>query len=129
MAQQQEGAFLPITLTASSIPIRDPLTWFASSRRHNPIYQDVSAAIEAWVTSTLSILETKLQFAENIFVTTYEKLVTETEFVMQIFRNCGIDFHEALLMPTYASRPSAELLLCTKRLWNKCGFSKHTGLY
>ena len=98
LADYPDGFFLSL--------IRDPLTWFASSRRHNPIYQDVSAAIEAWVTSTLSILETKLQFAENIFVTTYEKLVTETEFVMRdISKFVGIDFHEALLMPTYASRP------------------------
>lgn len=86
--------------------IRDPMTWFASSSRHSPIYEDVAVAVEVWVASTLSILDTKLRYPEQIYVLTYETLVTQTECVMRgISEFIGIDFNETLLEPTYASAP------------------------
>ena len=86
--------------------VRDPRTWYASSSRHNPVYKDVQEAIRLWKESTEKIIELKKERPNYIFVSTYDRLVSETEDTMQrIAAFLGIDFDESLLMPTYASKP------------------------
>ena len=86
--------------------VRDPRTWYASSSRYNPIYKDVHEAIRLWKESTSKIIELKKERPKYIFVSTYERLVNETEDTMQrVSAFLGIDFDESLLMPTYASKP------------------------
>jgi len=86
--------------------VRDPRTWYASSSRHSSIYKNVSVAIDLWKKSTKGILDLNRKRPDYIFVSTYEKLVSENEQVMQnMAAFLGLDFDESLLMPTYASKP------------------------
>lgn len=86
--------------------VRDPRTWFASTRRHNENLQAVEDAVPAWVDSTKRIIALKKASPDYIFVTTYEALVRDTEQTMRAAAAfIGIAFDESLLMPTYASNP------------------------
>ena len=86
--------------------VRDPRTWYASSSRHNSTYKDVTEAIRLWKQSTEEIIKLKKKRPDYIFVSTYERVVNETEDTLRrIAVFLGIDFHDSLLMPTYASKP------------------------
>lgn len=86
--------------------VRDPRTWYASTRKHNPILENVRDAVPVWMESTNRILEMKRNRPDYIYVATYERLVQETERIMRsIAAFIGIDFDSSLLTPTYASQP------------------------
>lgn len=86
--------------------VRDPRTWYASTRKHNPTLENVREAIPVWMDSTKRIIEMKRSQPNYIYVATYERLVQETEKTMRgIATFIGIDFEASLLSPTYASQP------------------------
>lgn len=86
--------------------VRDPRTWYASTRRHNKSHNDVRNAIPEWKQSTEDIIRLKKERPGYIFVATYEQLVTETEAtVRKMATFLGLDFQDSLLMPTYLSKP------------------------
>ena len=63
--------------------VRDPRTWYASSRRHSKDYKDVRNAISQWKLSTERVIRLKKERPNYIFVTTYERLVSDTEKIMR----------------------------------------------
>ena len=86
--------------------VRDPRTWYASASRHAPAYEDVREAIGLWRMSTTYAIRLKKMMPDYIFLTSYEKLVSETEDTMRRMATfLGIDFDNSLLMPTYVSKP------------------------
>jgi hypothetical protein len=83
-------------------PIRNPVSWYASARRHGPDYQDPAAAAELWLACNRMILDGLRDHPGLIMLVELEDLVTRTEEVMrQVAGFLGLDFEPVLLKPTF----------------------------
>jgi hypothetical protein len=82
--------------------VRNPLTWYVSSQRHNAEYAKIENAIELWKMSTLSAIYQSEHNPARFHLATYEALVSDTETEMRVMaRRLGIDFVPSLLEPTF----------------------------
>ena len=88
--------------------LRDPRGWYASARSHGPDgrYLDLEAALSEWRQGADQIAEAKRESPDRVFVTTYERLVSEPESVMRAIAGwLRIDWAPSLLRPTLNRRP------------------------
>jgi len=87
--------------------VRDPRTWYASSRKHNKNeYADVRKAIDLWISSTRQIMERQVSSGGRVMAFTYDDLVNDTPAIMiQVAERLGIPYDPVLEMPTYLGRP------------------------
>jgi tetratricopeptide (TPR) repeat protein len=86
--------------------VRDPFTWFESSRRHDSEYQDIKSAIELWRSSTLSALLHARTAPHKVHLMTYEDLVLDTDNEMRVISaRLHLDFDDSLLTPTFIGQP------------------------
>jgi hypothetical protein len=86
--------------------LREPGSWYASSRRHSPEYANPAVAAELWNVSTRSALNLARSRPDQGLLLAYEDLVSETAAVMaRVASWLGIAFDEALLSPTFAGQP------------------------
>jgi|GEM_PF-2311265 len=86
--------------------VRNPFTWFASSRRHDKSYEPIENAIELWRCSTLSALVQAQVNPTRFHLMTYESLVKNTVLEMRVLAHrLGISFTPTLLEPTFRGMP------------------------
>jgi hypothetical protein len=88
--------------------VRDPRGWYASARSHAPDqrYGDLDGALKEWRQGTDEIADAKREAPDQVFVTTYERLVAEPETVMRALAEwLEIDWAPSLLDPTFNRRP------------------------
>jgi len=87
--------------------VRNPLTWYASVKKHSFKIDDSFSEFETredmWMTSLQRSLELKHKYPNKVLLLTYEQVVNHTEPVMRfIAQVLGIEFDPVLLRPTYA---------------------------
>jgi hypothetical protein len=86
--------------------IRDPISWYASSRRHAEEYRDIGNAVDLWKSSTRAAVQLASERPQQVHLLTYDSLVNETESAMrQVCAVLGIAFDPVLLSPTYRGEP------------------------
>jgi ABC-type polysaccharide/polyol phosphate transport system ATPase subunit len=86
--------------------IRDPRSWLVSERMHTPIQSSQKLDITAWQKSCDAMLSAKEKFGDRVKIIVFESLVLDTETVMRrLCSSIGIDFHSALLTPTFNGKP------------------------
>jgi hypothetical protein len=87
--------------------IRDPLSWYASSARHDAEYRDIARATELWKESTEATLRLAAAHPRRVHVVTYEDLVRDTKGLMERLTSAlGLAMNDALLTPTFAGAPT-----------------------
>ena len=85
---------------------RHPGSWWASSRLHNPMYEDISTIDVHWGTSQRKALATKQKYPGRTFIISFESLVIDTEKIMTGF--CEIfelKYDPILVIPTFNMQP------------------------
>jgi hypothetical protein len=93
--------------------VRDPLSWFASAKKHvrsTKDMRDKSAdnLVSFWVRSTESIIENKQRFAGRYLVVLFSDLINDTREVMaSLCRAAGIQYERTLEVPTFNGIPIA----------------------
>jgi hypothetical protein len=86
--------------------IRDPITWYASARKHSLKYWHTGYAIKQWCESTKSSLELARQYPSQIRLVSYGQILTKPqETLRELTEFAGIEFHESLLTPTFLGKP------------------------
>ena len=86
---------------------RDPRAWYASAHLHKDGYKDVASALALWRRNADEILTAKADRPEDVFVLTYEELVTEPERTMGTIASwLGIRPDPILLRPTFNRLPT-----------------------
>jgi hypothetical protein len=86
--------------------VREPRTWFESSRRYKSRYEDVHRAMKTWRRSTKASLEACERYGDRAVVLSFEQLVQETEPVMRrLAERLGLSFSDELLVPTFNGQP------------------------
>jgi hypothetical protein len=87
--------------------LRDPKTWFPSTRRHWPgRYVDVGQAISEWNKSTQAMLWNKKEFGDCVCLIKFEDLISKTEAVMRFLAKLlTVEFDDFLMAPTFNKFP------------------------
>ena len=84
------------------VSVRDPVSWFASARRHHGAFESVDYAVRHWKAGYEAVLAALEQRGEMILLVRYEDVVSDTEPVMRrVARFLGLDFEPSLLRPTF----------------------------
>jgi hypothetical protein len=84
------------------VPIRDPVSWYASASRHTDEYADPQNAMQIWMAANLSILKGVKRHRKLIMLVQLDRLVAETEATMrQVAKFLGIGFEPILMRPTF----------------------------
>ncbi len=86
--------------------VRDPVSWLASAKRHDPkVYGDRVEAAFLWQASTLAALQLQ-KSGRNVLVVIFEDLVARPREIMTaLCCDLGIAFSEKLLTPTFNGMP------------------------
>ena len=88
------------------IVLRDPVSWFASARRHSNEYEEVSAAMSLWTGTHSVLLDGIRRHPRQFLVVRFEDLVSDPRRVMErVVSFLGIRFEECLLRPTFNGMP------------------------
>lgn len=89
--------------------IRDPRTWYPSSRNHRRTIlrgDERDELLAMWRESAQSILRNSERFGDRVIVVTFEQLVGDTERTMRaLCASLGIAFEPVLLEPTFNGSP------------------------
>lgn len=87
--------------------VRDPRSWFASARKHQPgIYGDIKEAIGLWRLSTRSALQARREHGKQVYIMMFEQLVEATEKCMTVLAEyLDLKFAPTLLQPTFNGMP------------------------
>ena len=87
--------------------IRDPAGWYASASRYQPDrYGDVEEAMALWRQSAEALLAAREQFGDQVYLLSFERLVSETEATMaDLTRYLDIDRPPIATVPTFNCRP------------------------
>ena len=87
--------------------IRDPLSWYASSHKHNIHHQDIEFALNEWLHSTQSIIQAFNEFGETkVLPISYQQLLNSPQTTMEkIAHFSGIDYSDCLLTPSFLGQP------------------------
>jgi hypothetical protein len=82
--------------------IRDPVSWYASARRHSTEYEDPAAAAMLWRGSFEGILRNVREQPERTLVVSLEDTISQPRTVMtRVAAFLGIEFEPCLLVPTF----------------------------
>lgn len=86
--------------------VRDPVSWYASTSRHNPDHADVRAAVHEWSRNVRAIgdlVRAREEWATGVL---FADLVSEPEAVMRrLAAFSGIEWHPCLLEQTFLGQP------------------------
>lgn len=87
--------------------VRPPQHWYASARRHHPrTYGNFAQAMKLWLRSLRSSLLLRSRHPEQVILLSFERLVADTEAVMQeLCERLGLQFDPVLLQPTFDGAP------------------------
>ena len=82
--------------------LRDPVSWFASARRHQQQYHDIDNAIGLWRNCYERILSIVRSNPGNFLLMKFEDCVLDTSGTMErVAQFLGIRFEESMLTPTF----------------------------
>jgi hypothetical protein len=83
--------------------IRDPLSWYASARRHWPEqYGEIKSAIDLWMTSTRACIRNINSFPGRVILLDFDKLIENTEDTMRrVCERIELDYSFSLTRPTF----------------------------
>jgi len=86
--------------------VREPHSWFESSRRYKARYENVDRAIKTWSRSTRASLDAGDRYGDRAILVSFEHLVEETEPLMRrLAERLGLSFGDELLVPTFNGHP------------------------
>jgi hypothetical protein len=87
--------------------VRDPRSWWASTKSHNPERKrELGEALALWQASSAAVGELMRDRAGSFLPLIFEAIVGNPEPEMRkVARFLGIEFHPALLEPTYLGTP------------------------
>jgi len=87
--------------------VRDPYSWYTSTRQHNHRHADnIELAVNEWIQSTRASIELADDHPEQVFLLTFERLLSHTEPEMRrLAELLDIPFDPCLLTPTYLGNP------------------------
>ncbi len=87
--------------------IRNPLSWFASARRHAPsVYGDLAASTDLWLESTNAALRNRSNYKDRVLLLHFDDLIQNTEGSMKkVCEATGISFEKSLLSPSFNGLP------------------------
>jgi tetratricopeptide (TPR) repeat protein len=86
--------------------VRDPVDWYASSRRHSPEYETVERALPLWTGSVRAGLELARARPGQVELVGYEELVRDVDGQMRrLAERLDIRFDPILTTPTFAGEP------------------------
>jgi len=85
--------------------IRDPVSWYASARRHKTAsgwFNSVHEAALLWNKSVQAILDNKKKYNDSLLLIRFDNLIHSTENIMRIVSDfMQIKFNESMLNPTF----------------------------
>ena len=85
--------------------IRNPLSWYASAKKHSKGYENIENSMDLWTESVLSTLFIRAKF-NNVIIITFEDLVKDTPRMMKILsEKLGIVYEDILEIPTFNTIP------------------------
>ena len=89
--------------------IRDPESWYASARRHNPReYGEGRQAVSLWTASTEATLRLADAHPSQVVPLLFSTLVRDTAATMRaVCQKIGLPWHETLVTPTFNGMPIA----------------------
>lgn len=86
--------------------IRNPKSWFASARKHQPREYKLEKAVELWLEATRAALRNLANFSDRVTLIHFDDLVKNTESTMRaVCTRTGLDFSPSLLSPTFNGLP------------------------
>ncbi len=89
------------------VPLRDPVSWYASASRHSEAYQDVGEAIALWNELNRRTLALAKANPDRFLVVAFEAVVKETERTMRrVAEFLGITYRPSMLVPTFNRIPT-----------------------
>ena len=90
------------------MPIREPVSWYASASRHSDEYKPVANGAMLWRAAYEATYAAVQRYPERIMLLPYGQLVDDTESTMRaVAKFLGIDFEPILLQPTFNAEPIA----------------------
>jgi hypothetical protein len=83
--------------------VRDPVSWFASARKHLPnVYSNLVESIKLWNQSATSSIKIVDKYPNKSKLLIFEELLMQPQKTMKMVSDfIGIDFTETLLMPSF----------------------------
>lgn len=85
--------------------VRDPLSWYASARRHHPRYWLLGPALRQWRRSLFASLWLSQTRPDHVLLLSFAEVLRAPEATMRrVAAFAGIDWHVCLLTPTYLGR-------------------------
>jgi hypothetical protein len=84
------------------VPVRDPVSWYASASRHSAEYADVHQAADLWLAANRAALEAYRRLPARVLFVEHRRVVQDTQAVMQTLAGfLGISFSRTMLTPTF----------------------------
>jgi hypothetical protein len=83
--------------------IRNPLSWFASARRHkNQVYGDLIKSTDLWLESTNAALRNLKDYPGKVLLVHFDDLIQNTAQTMKkVCAAAGLNYDESLLAPSF----------------------------
>ncbi len=82
--------------------VRDPVSWYASARRHRAVWADPAQAAAAWVEANQIILADVRRYPASATLVRYEDVVGRAEASMStLAARLGLAFEPSMLRPTF----------------------------
>ena len=86
--------------------IRNPLSWFASANKHRSFEYKLEESAELWNQASRAALRNLANYPDRVTLLHFDDLVKNTEATMRaVCARIGLDFHPALLKPTFNGFP------------------------
>jgi len=89
--------------------IRNPLSWYASARRHWPDqYGDITIAMKLWTESVQAYIRNYQAHPGRVILLDFDTLISKTAATMRkVCAQVGLDYHDSLTRPTFNGLPIA----------------------
>ncbi len=86
--------------------LREPVSWYASARRHSHEYADPAAAAELWYESYSRLRDDLEEHEGRYLMLGFEETVEDTEAAMRrVAAFLGIKYRKSMLVPTFNGLP------------------------
>lgn len=85
--------------------LRDPLSWYASARRHWPS-ESIEQILDRWLRSAAAMVENHRTHPQKVLILRFEDLIRCTSETMKVVaRFIGVGYEPILTTPTFNSQP------------------------
>ncbi len=88
------------------IPVRDPVSWYASAYAHSEEYREVNLAIDLWLLCNRHALAAKARFPTRVVFVLFEDLIARPRATLRsLLGRIDLDFEPATMKPTFNQMP------------------------